>query len=135
MIVLPVQFSVRHEALLFVNVNRDPNNVRSILMTWYNWRPENDPIRIETHSQSHITNKADVFDVHLICYHITKYPPFQLLPFLKNTYYFLIRIGSCSLNCILCRICLECARRLCVWRHKMQITKHDPIPINKNRCL
>ena len=36
MIVLPVQFSVRHEALLFVNFNWDPNNVRSVLMTWFN---------------------------------------------------------------------------------------------------
>jgi len=30
----------------------------------FNWRPDDDPIRIETCSQSHIINKVDVFDVH-----------------------------------------------------------------------
>jgi len=30
--------------ILFVNVNWDPNNVRSVLMTWFNWRPDDDPI-------------------------------------------------------------------------------------------
>ena len=30
-----------------------------------------DPIRIETCSQSHKINKVDVFDIHLICYDIT----------------------------------------------------------------
>ena len=33
MIILPVQFFVRHEALLFVNINWDPNIVRRVLMT------------------------------------------------------------------------------------------------------
>ena len=37
-------------------------------MTWLNWRSDEDPIKIETCSQSHIINKFDVFDVHLICY-------------------------------------------------------------------
>jgi hypothetical protein len=36
MTVLPVQLSAIHQALLFVNVNWDPNNVRSVLMTWFN---------------------------------------------------------------------------------------------------
>jgi len=40
-------------------------------MAWFNWRSDDDSIRIEKCCQSHIINKVDVFDVHLICYHIT----------------------------------------------------------------
>jgi len=35
-------------------------------MTWFNWRPDDGPIRVETCSQSLLIN-VDVFDVPLIC--------------------------------------------------------------------
>jgi len=50
---LPVQFIVKHEALLFVNVNWDPNNVHKVSLTLFKKRPDDDPVGIETCSNSY----------------------------------------------------------------------------------
>ena len=52
-ILLPVQFIVKHEALLFVNVNWDPNNVHKVSLTLFKKRPDDDPVGIETCSNSY----------------------------------------------------------------------------------
>ena len=50
---LMYNFIVKHDAVLFVNVNWDPNNVQKVSLTWFKKRPDDDPVGVEICSHSY----------------------------------------------------------------------------------